>query len=139
MLSVISNNTTWFLLVWLCFDLYCSLIVFFPYGRDKILNAISSLFFSNVFQSFMCDGKFMFFQLYLEVWLSCFFDVLSGWSRISWWLSATVMAYIKHFLSSSLSFLGLILAFFYNHALVSIYVSPLIKSIWLNLISMQFL
>ena len=49
------------------------------------------------------------------------------------------MAYIKHFLSSSLSFLGLILAFvFDNHALVSIYVSPLIKSIWLNLISMQF-
>ena len=49
------------------------------------------------------------------------------------------MAYMKQLSSSLSSFLGLIVAFLLsNHLGVLIYVPPLIKSIWLNLISKKF-
>ena len=63
-------------------------------GTNKILRAIASLFCSNFFQPFECDGKSISFQLY---WLikGLIFDILWGIFALLWWLKATVKAYWK--------------------------------------------
>ena len=92
-------------------------------------------FFSNVSRSFLWDGTLIFLQLFLSM---CFkiLLILSGWIPISSWLRATVMAYWKQLLSL---FFGLIVAFLLDTYFGDwIYDDPLIKSIWLNLISKIF-
>ena len=106
--SVTISNTTWFLRLRLYFDLYTRLISFSLSGAYKILRPISPLFFPNFLCSYNPAGKFISSQLYLLIW-GLIFDILSGWLPISWWFSATVIAYWKHLLS--LVFLGFIVAF----------------------------
>ena len=49
----------------LCFETYAGCI--FSFLAYKILRATVKLFFSNSFQSFFSDGKFLSFQLYLFI------------------------------------------------------------------------
>ena len=89
----------------------CIWYVFFSLeGADRILRAISLLFLSNFFQSFIPAGKFMSFQLYLSVW-GLIFDILSGWLLISEWCNETVNEYWKHLLALFLGFIAAILFF----------------------------
>ena len=64
-------------------------------GTSKILRAIVLLFVSDFFESFLCDVKFLSFQLY---WLlkSLIFDIFSGWLLICSRFNAAVIEYWKH-------------------------------------------
>ena len=91
-----------------------------------MLRAIDLLFFSNSLQSFLFDGKFIYFQLYWSIKV-LMFDIISGWLLLCSWFNATATAYWKHL--SSL-FLGFIVAFlFSNHLGEFVYDPPLFRLI----------
>ena len=75
--SVIIKRITWFLRFELCFEMYACLISSLLCGTFKILIAIVLLFPSNVFQSFLCDGKLISFQLHWSTKVF-FFVILFG-------------------------------------------------------------
>ena len=108
--SVIINKITLLLLRWkLCFDMYASLICLILCGTNKILRAIVLLLWSNFFQSFECDGKYIPLQLCL--WIKgSIFDILWGLFSMFWWFNAIVKAYWKQL--SSLSFLFIVALYF---------------------------
>ena len=100
--------------------MYASIIFPVLCGTNKILREVVLLFYSNFFQSFECDGKYISFQLYWSM-KGLIFDIL-------WRLFFNVLmkAYWKQL--SSL-FFGFIVAFlFFNHLGQSIYDPPLFKS-----------
>ena len=74
---------------------YSCLISWLLCFTNKILRATDLLFDSDSLQSFLCDGKSTFFQLY---WLikGLVFDFLSEWILICLLFSAIIKAYWKH-------------------------------------------
>ena len=67
----------WFSRSVLYFDTYACFIPSVLYGAYKIIRAIDLLFNSHLFQSFWCDGKLIFFQLYWSI-KGLIFDILCG-------------------------------------------------------------
>ena len=123
-LSVIINNTTWFLRLRLfAYEIKFFCIQWCRYNiKSNIL--VISFKFSPIFYP---AGKFMSCQLYLSMW-GLMFNILCGFLPISWWFNATVIEYWTHLLS--LVFLGFIVAFvFAIHFENSIYELPLFNFI----------
>ena len=109
------------------FDLYTCLTFLVLWGAYNILRAIVFFcFFSNFFQSFLTDGKYISFQLYCSI-KGLIFDILWGSFLIYSWFNASVIANWKYLPSL---FLGFIVAFlFFSHSVESIYDPPLFRLI----------
>ena len=81
LLSVIIKRIPWFSHLNVYSDLHACLITSVLWGTSRILRVID--LFSNLkfFESFLCDGKFISFQLYWST-KGLIFDILCGFFLI---------------------------------------------------------
>ena len=83
-------------------------VLFLQYCKVHIryleFRAIDLLFNSSFFQSFLCNGKLISFQLYWSI-EGLIFDILYESFTIFLWFNATVTAYWKNLLSLFLEFI----------------------------------
>ena len=134
MSSVIISNTTWFLRVRLCFDLYCNSIAFLLKCTDKIFDAISSLFL-------LC------FPIISLRWKIYVFPIVIVYELFYFAYSFRMTTYFLMIKSNSYGIHETIVTIIFiisrinsrffirypSHLGVSVYVPPLIRSTWLNL------
>ena len=90
-----------FSILQLCFETWVGYIFF---GIQKQLRAIVQLFFSNFFQSFFSDGKFISFQLYL--FIKCLIFVILCRSFLFLHDLTQLLQHIEYFLYIELVFYG---------------------------------